>query len=48
VERIEALGIRCITGNFAAEGDVLRHASDRVAAQVLSLAMEAPRPRKDL
>jgi uncharacterized cofD-like protein len=48
VERIEALGIRCITGNFAAEGDVLRHASDRVAAQVLSLALEAPRPRKDL
>jgi uncharacterized cofD-like protein len=43
VERIEALGIRCITGNFAAEGDVLRHASDRVAAQVLSLALDAPK-----
>jgi uncharacterized cofD-like protein len=39
VERIEALGIRCITGNFAAEGDVLRHASDRVAATVVELGV---------
>jgi uncharacterized cofD-like protein len=36
-ERIEALGIHCITGNFAAEGDVLRHAADRVANALLSL-----------
>jgi uncharacterized cofD-like protein len=47
VERIEALGIRCITGNFAAEGNVFRHASDRVAAQVLSLALEAQQRRKE-
>jgi uncharacterized cofD-like protein len=40
IERIEALGIRCITGSFAAEGNVLRHAADRVAAQVLNLALE--------
>jgi len=39
VDRIEAMGIRCITGDFAAEGDVLRHASDRVAATLLSIAM---------
>jgi len=39
VERIEAMGIRCITGDFAAEGDVLRHASDRVAATLLAVAM---------
>ena len=39
VERIEAMGIRCITGDFAAEGDVVRHASDRVAATLLALAM---------
>ena len=39
VERIEAMGIRCITGDFAAEGDVLRHASDRVAATLLEIAM---------
>jgi uncharacterized cofD-like protein len=40
IERIEAMGIRCITGNFADEGDVLRHASDRVAAQALNLALD--------
>ena len=48
VERIEAMGIRCITGDFAAEGDVLRHASDRVATTLLGMAMEngrcTPRP----
>jgi len=41
VKRIEAMGIRCITGDFAAEGDVLRHASERVAATLLELAAEA-------
>jgi uncharacterized cofD-like protein len=40
LDRIESLGIRCVTGNFAAEGDVLRHAADRVAAQVLKLALD--------
>lgn len=39
-ERIEALGVRCITGDFAAEGDVLRHAADRVAERLLHLALE--------
>lgn len=43
IERIEAMGIRCITGDFAAEGNVLRHAADRVAATALELAM-AGRP----
>jgi uncharacterized cofD-like protein len=42
IERIEALGIRCIPGNFADEGNVLRHAADRVAAQVLNLALDLP------
>ena len=41
VERIEAMGIRCITGDFAAEGDVLRHAADRVAATVLRTVLDA-------
>jgi uncharacterized cofD-like protein len=41
VERIEAMGIRCVTGNFAAEGDVLRHAADRVTDAVLALPMRA-------
>jgi uncharacterized cofD-like protein len=39
VERIEAMGIRCITGAFAAEGDVLRHDADLVAMTVLRLAL---------
>jgi uncharacterized cofD-like protein len=38
IERIEAMGIRCITGNFAAEGDVLRHDAERVARAVLEVA----------
>jgi uncharacterized cofD-like protein len=37
VEAIEALGVRCIAGDFAAEGDVVRHAADRVADAVLRL-----------
>jgi uncharacterized cofD-like protein len=37
VERIEAMGIQCIAGNFAEEGDVLRHAADRVTDALLSL-----------
>lgn len=39
VERIEALGVRCITGDFAAEGDVLRHATDRAAQELLRLGL---------
>ena len=37
IEAIEALGVRCITGDFTAEGDVVRHAADRVAETVLRL-----------
>ncbi len=40
VDRIEALGIKCITGNFSAEGGVLRHAADRVAETVLRIGAE--------
>ncbi len=39
MERIEAMGIRCIAGAFAAEGDVLRHNADLVARTVLRLAL---------
>ena len=39
VERVESLGIRCIAGAFAAEGDVLRHDADLVARTVLELAV---------
>ena len=38
VERIEALGVRCITGNFASEDTVVRHMASRVADMVLELA----------
>lgn len=41
VQRIEAMGIQVVTGNFAEEGDVLRHAADRVADAVLALPMRA-------
>lgn len=40
-ERIESMGIRCVTGNFAAEGDVLRHDADRVTDSLLSLPLRA-------
>jgi uncharacterized cofD-like protein len=41
VDRIETMGIRCVTGDFAAEGDVLRHAADRVADALLSLPIRS-------
>jgi uncharacterized cofD-like protein len=41
IERIEALGVRVVTGNFAAEGDTLRHNADRVAETLLHLGLEA-------
>ena len=37
IERIEAMGIRCITGDFVAEGDLLRHAPDRLTEALLAL-----------
>ena len=40
-DAIEALGVRCVTGNFVAEGDVVRHATDRVAAELLKIAAGA-------
>jgi len=41
VDRIEALGITCITGDFTAEGDVLRHAADRVTDALMALPMRS-------
>lgn len=41
IERIEALGLRVILGNFTAEGDTLRHNADRVADVLLHLGLEA-------
>jgi uncharacterized cofD-like protein len=45
VDRIEALGVRCITGSFALEENVVRHAANRVAAELLALARSAARKR---
>jgi uncharacterized cofD-like protein len=37
IERVERLGVRCIVGNFLSEGDVIRHASDRVTSALMEL-----------
>jgi uncharacterized cofD-like protein len=43
--RVEALGVRCITGNFASEGNVVRHAAGHVTAALLALGHSA-RPKR--
>jgi uncharacterized cofD-like protein len=40
IERIEALGVRVVPGNFAAEGDTLRHNADHVAETLLDLGLK--------
>jgi 2-phospho-L-lactate transferase/gluconeogenesis factor (CofD/UPF0052 family) len=40
IERIEALGVRCIAADFASEGNVVRHMASRVADAVLELARQ--------
>ena len=37
IERIEALGVRCIAGDFASEENVVRHAAGRVTGALLAL-----------
>ncbi len=43
VERIESLGVRCITGDFASEESVVRHAAGRVTGALLALGGSALR-----
>ncbi len=43
IDRIEALGVRCIVGDFASEESVVRHAAGRVADTLLALARNHPR-----
>jgi uncharacterized cofD-like protein len=38
IERIEKLGVRCVAGEFASEGNVVRHKAEFVADTVLELA----------
>ena len=42
VERIEKLGVRCITGDFASEENVVRHAANRVTGALLALGHSTP------
>ena len=37
VDHVEAMGVRCVVGNFLSEGEVLRHASDRVTGALMEL-----------
>lgn len=46
VSRIEALGVRCITGDFAAGGNLVRHTSDRVTGALLRLGRESLQRRQ--
>jgi uncharacterized cofD-like protein len=46
VDRVESMGVHCIIGNFLSEGDVLRHASDRVTGALLELGTLAVQPRQ--
>ncbi len=41
IGRIEALGVRCIAGDFASAGSLVRHAPDRVTAALLELGRAA-------
>jgi hypothetical protein len=45
IERIEALGVRAITGYFASEESVVRHASSRVTGALLALGRSVPAGR---
>jgi uncharacterized cofD-like protein len=45
IERIEAMGIRCITGDFVSEGNVVRHEALRVTEALLSIGLSGLRSR---
>jgi len=44
LDRIRALGVKPVTGNFVHEGDVLRHDCDRVTETLLALGLSQPVP----
>src|SRR6185312_9742149 len=39
-DAIEALGVRCVAANFVAEGNVVRHATERVAEELMKVAAQ--------
>jgi uncharacterized cofD-like protein len=45
IERIEALGVRCVTGNYASEDTFVRHAAARVTGALLALGGTASAAR---
>jgi uncharacterized cofD-like protein len=47
VKRIEALGVRCVTGDFASEENVVRHTASRVAGALLELAGKRTGPTRN-
>jgi uncharacterized cofD-like protein len=42
IKRIEALGVRCIVGDFASEESVVRHNANRVTTELMALGNSAP------
>jgi uncharacterized cofD-like protein len=44
LDRIRSLGVEPIPGNFAHEGNVLRHDTDRITQALMNLAISIPRP----
>ena len=45
IDRIQALGVRCIAGNFASEESVVRHNSNWLTGALLALGRVAPAAR---
>jgi uncharacterized cofD-like protein len=45
IERIEELGVRCITGDFASEESVVRHHANRVTGALLALGQSSAAQR---
>ena len=46
LDAIEAMGVCPVLGDYLAEDNVARHATDRVAADLLELAKQAPRKKR--
>jgi uncharacterized cofD-like protein len=46
IERVQALGVRCIAGDFASEESVVRHAAGRVTGALLALGRTARAERR--
>ncbi len=45
IKRVEAMGVRCLVGDFASEGSVVRHAANRVTDALLHLGSIAATSR---